>query len=130
MKSIVRTMFVAAAVAMAAAAASPRAGAQRAKDAAPAPDSQRSEVTGILVDIVVRTASGDPVTDLKPEEFELYEDGVRQEIGSMTPVFRDRQGLPMPSAPVDVPAGTAAARAPRPAPPSSPAAAGGTPPEV
>jgi VWFA-related protein len=45
-------------------------------------------------------------------------------------VFRDRQGLPMPSVPVDVPAGTAAARAPRPAPPSSPAAAGGTPPEV
>src|SRR5262245_235185 len=45
--------------------------------------------TAILVDVVVRDKNGEPVADLKPEDFEIIEDGVRQELGSFTPIFRD-----------------------------------------
>jgi VWFA-related protein len=38
----------------------------------------------ITVDVVVRDKHGKPVTDLKREDFELLEDGVRQDIGDMT----------------------------------------------
>jgi VWFA-related protein len=44
----------------------------------------KSEATAILVDVVVRDRRGDPVTDLRPDELELFEDGVKQEIGSVT----------------------------------------------
>lgn len=47
-----------------------------------------SRTTAILVDVVVRDKKGRPVTDLKSSEFEVYEDGVRQEIGSFTVVNR------------------------------------------
>jgi VWFA-related protein len=40
--------------------------------------------TAITVDVVVRDKHGKPVTDLKKGDFELLEDGVRQEIGAMT----------------------------------------------
>jgi VWFA-related protein len=40
--------------------------------------------TAITVDVVVRDKHGKPVTDLKKEDFELLEDGVRQDIGAMT----------------------------------------------
>jgi VWFA-related protein len=95
MKSIARTAVVALAVVATSAAA----GAQRARDAAPAPDVQRSEVTGILVDVVVRTQSGDPVADLKPEEFEVYEDGVKQDLQTFVLTHGGRvynQTLPTP----------------------------------
>jgi VWFA-related protein len=45
-----------------------------------------SEVRAIIVDVVVRDKEGNPVTDLNPADFELFEDGAKQEIGSMTPV--------------------------------------------
>ena len=79
-------------------------GARRAGQAPPA--SQNSDVTAILVDVVVRDRSGEPVADLRAEDFEIYEDGVRQDIGSMTPVFR-RAG--QTGTPVDTPAAQAPA---------------------
>jgi len=42
--------------------------------------------TAITVDVVVRDKHGKPVTDLKRGDFELLEDGVRQDIGDMTMV--------------------------------------------
>jgi VWFA-related protein len=42
--------------------------------------------TAITVDVVVRDRHGKPVTDLNKGDFELLEDGVRQDIGDMTMV--------------------------------------------
>jgi len=56
----------------------------------PAPPAQRatgtvkSDATAILVDIVVRDKRGDPVTDLSAADFEVEEDGVKQQVGSVT----------------------------------------------
>jgi VWFA-related protein len=38
----------------------------------------------VVVDAVVRDRKGKPVTDLRKEDFELFEDGVRQDIGDVT----------------------------------------------
>ncbi len=44
----------------------------------------KSDATAIMVDIVVRDKRGDPVTDLSAADFEVEEDGVRQQVGSVT----------------------------------------------
>lgn len=44
----------------------------------------KADATAILVDVVVRDRRGDPVLDLRPDEIELFEDGVAQEVGSVT----------------------------------------------
>jgi VWFA-related protein len=51
-----------------------------------APPTQRfgAATTAIMVDVVVRDKRGNPVTDLTAADFELLEDNVRQEIGSVT----------------------------------------------
>ena len=38
----------------------------------------------VVVDAVVRDRKGKPVTDLRKDDFELFEDGVRQDIGDVT----------------------------------------------
>ena len=43
-----------------------------------------SGTTAVVVDVVVRDKKGNPVTDLRASDFELLEDGVRQEIGDAT----------------------------------------------
>jgi VWFA-related protein len=40
--------------------------------------------TAVVVDVIVRDRKGNPVTDLRKEDFELLEDGVRQEIADLT----------------------------------------------
>jgi VWFA-related protein len=40
---------------------------------------------GVIVDAVARDKRGRPVTDLSPTEFEIYEDGVRQQIVAFEP---------------------------------------------
>ncbi len=40
--------------------------------------------TAIVVDVIVRDGKGNPVTDLRKEDFELYEDGERQDVGDVT----------------------------------------------
>src|SRR6187549_1038811 len=51
-------------------------------------DARKSGVTAILVDVVVRDKAGNPVSDLREDEFELVEDGQKQQIGSFTPIFK------------------------------------------
>jgi VWFA-related protein len=46
-----------------------------------------SEVRAIIVDVVVRDKEGNPVTDLTAPDFEIFEDGAKQELGSLTPVI-------------------------------------------
>jgi VWFA-related protein len=47
-----------------------------------------SGATAVLVDVVVRDKRGVPVTDLDAADFEIREDGVRQQLGSFTRVSR------------------------------------------
>src|ERR1043165_9377171 len=44
----------------------------------------QAEATAILVDVVVRDKRGQPVMDLAPTDFEIYEDGVLQDVGAVT----------------------------------------------
>lgn len=53
--------------------------------------------TAVVVDVIVRDAKGNPVTDLRKEDFELYEDGVRQEIGDLT-INGNRESAPKAAA--------------------------------
>ena len=64
--------------------------------------SQAVAVTAILVDVVVRDRAGLPVADLRPGDFEILEDGVAQELGGFTPVFRS-SGADTASKPVSTP---------------------------
>ena len=59
----------------------------------------KSGVAAVVIDVVVRDSKGRPVTDLRKEDFQLFEDGVQQPIGDLTVV-----GVP--------PAARAAAAAP------------------
>jgi VWFA-related protein len=52
------------------------------------PFEMRTTTREVLLDLVVRDKHQHPITDLRPEEVELYEDGVRQEIK----VFNNVQG--------------------------------------
>lgn len=49
----------------------------------------RGSTTAIVVDVVVRNAQAEPVTDLQLQDFELYEDGVKQEIADVGLVAPD-----------------------------------------
>jgi hypothetical protein len=60
---------------------------QQAQNAPRANAGQPTTVSAILVDVVVRDRKGDPVRDLAENEFEIYEDGFKQDVGSMTPIF-------------------------------------------
>ena len=62
---------------------------------------------GVVVDVVVRDGGGNPVTDLQKDDFELFEDGVRQEIADLTIVRPGREA--QRSAPTG---GSAPSRAP------------------
>jgi VWFA-related protein len=50
--------------------------------------------TAIVVDVVVRDKQGRPVTDLQATDFELYEDNVRQDIGSLALVTPEQMAAP------------------------------------
>ena len=47
----------------------------------------RDTVRAVLVDVVVRDKHGQPVHDLTASDFEVWEDGVPQTVGSFTPIF-------------------------------------------
>jgi len=61
----------------------------RAQQPAPlrAPDTAKTGVTAVLVDVVVRDRRGLPVRDLEQSDFQVLEDGVPQTIGSFSRVF-------------------------------------------
>ena len=65
----------------------------------------RTRVDLITNDIVVRDSKGNFVPDLKPEEIQVYEDGVLQELVSMTVVTGGRVYNPMAPAPAAAPEG-------------------------
>ncbi len=69
-------------------------------------DVVQAEATAILVDVVVRDKHGQPVTDLTAADFEVYEDGVLQEIGALTRYTADSGGRPATPAPSGPPAST------------------------
>src|SRR5688500_7562850 len=70
----------------------------------------QSHATAVLVDVVVRDRRGQPVTDLGAGDFEIFEDGVRQEVGSVTLYTPESGGAPA----------RVAAAEPAPAEPASP----------
>lgn len=74
-------------VAVTAASAFPRAGQDPAQDDEPVVVG----TTEVLMDAVVKDKKGSVVRDLRPSDFEVYEDGVRQEIRSFRLVARERR---------------------------------------
>jgi VWFA-related protein len=65
----------------------------------------RARVDLITNDIVVRDSKGNFVPDLKPEDIQVYEDGVLQELVSMTVVTGGRVYNPMQPAAASAPEG-------------------------
>src|SRR5690606_20136388 len=43
-----------------------------------------TEATAVVIDVVVRNRNGSPITNLRREDFQLFEDGVLQEIADVT----------------------------------------------
>src|ERR1700741_5118478 len=60
-------------------------------DSSPAPIRVSTEL--VLVNVVARDRKGNPVRDLKQEDFTLYEDGKKQQISTFD--FEDVDQLPM-----------------------------------
>ena len=56
-------------------------------------------VTAVLVDVVVRDKRGQPVRDLTAADFEVFEDGQRQTVGSFTPFIESAGGTAATTAP-------------------------------
>jgi VWFA-related protein len=54
----------------------------------PQSQSYSAGATAVLVDVVVRTKQGQPLQGLTANDFEVFEDGVRQKIGSFSVVER------------------------------------------
>jgi VWFA-related protein len=59
----------------------------------------KEDVTSVLVDVVVRDRRGQPVRDLVPTDFRVFEDGVPQPIDSLTPMFENAPAPAMPAVP-------------------------------
>jgi VWFA-related protein len=122
MTSMKRTQAVVIAVSLALGTASPHGQGQ-----APARASgvSQAQTTAVLVDVVVRDRRGQPVTDLTAAEFEVYEDGVLQDLGAMT--LYTPEGAHQPSAPAPPaappPVSTTAASKPQAEPPPQPVVA-------
>ncbi len=76
-----------------------------------APDTVTQGVTAVLVDVVVRDRRGQPVRDLTQADFQVFEEGVAQPIGSFSRVS-DGATLPLaetkPTAPPTAPGGVSA----------------------
>jgi VWFA-related protein len=81
-------------------------------------DGDSTEVRAVVVDVVVRDHNGLPLTDLTAQDFELTEDGVRQDIGSFTPIAGGLGTAPN-ATPTSPPAGAPANAASTP-PPAAP----------
>jgi VWFA-related protein len=76
------------------------------------PPITRTTTTGVLIDVTVVDRNGRPVLDLRPEEFELSEDGKRQQLAAVS-LVHDGVSRPAASSIVSTaPARPAAATAP------------------
>jgi len=76
--------------------------------------SANTNVTAVLVDVVVRDKHGAPVRDLQPSDMEILEDGTPQTIGSFTPIFEELPAGSATAAPAAAPAAPVVAAAPKP----------------
>lgn len=90
----------------------PQAQTEALRTGTPAPPTFGVTTSAVVLDIVVRDRQGRLVRDLKPAEFEVYEDGVRQHVNSFVVVSKGAEA--------DAPAAPARAAT---SPPSSPPAA-------
>jgi VWFA-related protein len=99
--SLASAAIVGIAVVISAQAPAPPKPAQTPAAPAPAQDKPtfRVQVDLVTNDVVIRDEKGNFVSDLRPEEFRVYEDGVLQDLSSMTVVTGGRVYNPM-SAPV------------------------------
>jgi VWFA-related protein len=88
-KPLTRALGIAIVLSLAAGSGSPIASSRIAAAQGSQAPAATGATTAILVDVVVRDKNGEPVPGLTPEDFEIIEDGVRQELGSFTPIFRD-----------------------------------------
>ena len=79
----------------------------------------RIRANEVALDIVVRDKTGRPVRDLSANDFEVYEDGVRQQVGSFRFVLREA-----PAASTTAGAASGKGVAPRVAPPRDVASVG------
>ena len=80
-------------------------------------------VTAVLVDVVVRDRRGQPVRDLQDSDFEIFEDGAPQAMGSFTAIVQGQQKIaetPRQSTPAAAQAGSGAAAVPAGPPPGPP----------
>ncbi len=99
-------------------------GALRAQPSTQAPGAGfATSTTAVVVDVVVRDPKGAPVVDLKPSDFELLEDGVKQRIASVELIAPGRAPARAGTA---ARAGDATLPTPPPAP-DAPAAAAASP---
>src|SRR5262245_1022083 len=62
----------------------------------------RLSVDLVTNDVVVRDVKGNFISDLKPEEFQVFEDGVLQDLASLTVVTGGRVYNPMVAPPTPV----------------------------
>jgi VWFA-related protein len=99
---------------LAAALAADPAAAVLAQAPAQAPPTFAVGTSAVAIDVVVRDKKGQLVKNLTAADFEVTEDGAKQEIESFTVVARGVEALPEPGSPP--PAGRAASPAPAPAP--------------
>jgi VWFA-related protein len=83
----------------------------------------QGQATAIVVDVIVRDRRGQPVTDLTAADFELLEDGERQDIGSVQLYTQPDGSRSVAAAPagVPLPATAAATAAGKPTPQPAPA---------
>jgi VWFA-related protein len=77
-----------------------------------APSGERTSATAVVVDVVVRDGRGRPVVTLGADDFEIYEDGARQTLGS----FRAPAAASTASRADATAPGPAVAPAPKPVP--------------
>ena len=83
-----------------------------------------TSTTAVVVDVVVRDAKGAPIVDLKPGDFELFEDEIKQKIASVELIAPGRGTAP---APASAPGPAAPAEPGRVTGPSSPKTTAGGP---
>jgi len=87
---------------------------------APAPTTPPVQIIGVeasrvLLDVIVRDGKDNPIRDLTGADFEVYEDGVKQNVDLFEVIRSNEAPAPAPSAPAAAPAPTVAAapRSPR-----------------
>src|SRR5262245_58417306 len=67
--------------------------------ATPTPPTFRVSVDAVTMDVIVKDEGGRFIPDLSKDEFEIYEDGVRQDVSSLTVISGGRATNVLEAAP-------------------------------